>query len=438
MQHLYLTLISAGRPNHGPGKLRRWLIWTVLWFLSPLPLAATQVSQLTGVWTTGKDPYYLWVGDSWEGFTAKWKSLSKSGLRLTDIERYVEDGAERFAGVWRGGKGGHFLWKTTGWEAFTAKWKQLAKQNLRLIDIEIYTDEGKRVYLGVWTAGKDRYALWRANSWQGFTDKWTELSGQGLRLIDIEGHFENGATDYYGVFRAGEGGHFLWRTDQWSDFTAKWKELDEKKLRLIDYERIVVDGKFNHVGVFRSGSGGQALWRSEPEAFYDKWEELSSDNLRLVDLEITVSGGKPVTVSEPQPKLVSECNQVGPYSAGKELKGIAYGEDYSKINASGDSVFSEPNAVVKLVGGVCVQEGEVEYTLHYRSSAHRPVPLVETLKAGQCRCHWTNRAKGWPFEYSVRSTVKVKSPGTRYWHKLSVCYTPWRNRCKVKTWEGWK
>lgn len=401
-------------------------------------VGATTVSEITGVWRGGDDPYYLWVGENWEGFVAKWKKLSQENLRLVDIERYVEGGNAKYAGVWRGGAGGHYLWATQGWENFTKKWKELAKKNLRLIDIETYGKGGKRYYVGLWRSGKDGYALWAAASWSSFTKKWKSLSKSGQRLIDIEGYTEGGVTKYLGVFRAGKGGYTLWKAGSWSDFTKKWKAVSKQKQRLIDFERIAEGGKFKYVGVFRSGSDGFYLWRSEPAEFFDKWEGLGAKKLRLTDLEFTVTGGKPLPVTKTKPVSASDCDQVGPYRfKGKERGRILYGVNYSKENVTGDSVISKL-AVVKLVGGVCVEEGEVEYTLHYRSSAHRPVPMVETLKAGQCRCHWTNRAKGWPFEYKVRSTVKAKTSNARYRHKLSVCIAPWRNRCEIRTWDGWK
>lgn len=404
------------------------------------PARATTVSELTGVWQEGSDPYYLWVGADWQSFTTKWKELADQGLRLVDIEPFTQDGSRLYAGVWRAGNDGHFLWKAADWKSFTDKWKELGEKNLRLIDVETFVEDGKRGYLGVWREGSDGFFLWAAPSWKAFTDKWKELSDKGQRLIDIEGYAEGGATHYLGVFRAGSGGHFLWKADSWQDFTAKWNELAKKKLDLIDYERIADGGAFRYVGVFRSGTGSQALWRSKPEAFLDKWEELGAKNLRLIDLELTIDGGKPVKpVDGPAPKPISECSQVGPFRfEGNRIKGIAYGEDYADADLTKDSVFQEPNAVVKLVGGVCVQEGEVEYTLHYRTSVWRPLPMVETLKAGQCRCHWNTKVEGWPFELSVKSTVKVKSAKARYSHKLSVCYTPWRWRCDVRTWDGWK
>jgi hypothetical protein len=424
-----------------PMRLLAPALVAALALVAGIPAAgATTVGGMSGVWQSGSDPYYLWVGEDWQGFTAKWKELAGQGLRLVDVERYSADGGVRYAGVWRGGNDGHFLWLANDWKDFVDKWEELSGKGLRLIDVETFVAGGKRGYLGVWRAGSDRHALWAAPSWKDFTAKWKELSGEGLRLIDLEGYVEGGTTKYLGVFRAGTDGHFLWKAGSWKDFTAKWKELAGKDLVLVDFERVAEDGKFVYVGAFRRGQQNSALWRSSPEPFFDKWEELGEKSLRLVDLELEITGGKPASPS-PQAvgKVISECNEAGPFRFnGKRLGNIAYGQDYVRLGATTSSTLQEPNAVVKLVGSVCVEQGEVEYTLHYRTTAWRPVPLVETLRAGQCRCYWTTRTSGWPFELSVRSTAEVKKPGTRYSHKLSVCYTPWRNKCQVRTWEGWK
>src|SRR5262249_20324999 len=63
-----------------------------------------------GVWRSGNDPYYLWIGASWNDFEAKWKSLSSQNLRLVDIDIYRDGNALKFLGVWRGGNDAHYLW----------------------------------------------------------------------------------------------------------------------------------------------------------------------------------------------------------------------------------------------------------------------------------------------------------------------------------------
>ncbi|MBK9017609.1 MAG: hypothetical protein IPM82_28160 [Saprospiraceae bacterium] len=141
--------------------------------------------KYTGVWREGKDGYYLWVGQEWASFEAKWKELAKQNLRLIDIETYMDGNKRKYAGVWREGKDGHYLWAGVEWANFEAKWQELAKQNLRLIDIETYEEGGKRKYTGVWREGSGGYYLWAGVI--GKTSlQMNECAQNKLRLVDLE------------------------------------------------------------------------------------------------------------------------------------------------------------------------------------------------------------------------------------------------------------
>lgn len=418
-------------------------------------LKATEIGQMTGVYRSGDGGHYLWIGEDWKDFTSKWKELGREGLRLVDIERYVVDGKAKYAGVWLSGDGPHALWATDSWSKFTKQWGDYSKDGLKLIDIETYESDGIRHYLGVWEAGKYSTSLWSIKGWEAFTDKWKEESEKGKRLIDFESFISNGSNYYVGVFKQSGGAYSLWKSESWEDFVNKWKEQSKNSLRLIDFERILEGNKFKYVGVYVAGTDDYLLYREKPEKFFDKWESISENNMRLIDLELEITGGKPVPEKAlGKPLSTNQCDSIGPYRIkGKsKLKGHAYGTNQSKENITKDSIITSTSAdfggahwggwvdedanAVKLVAGACVQEGEIEYTLHYRGPAWRPVPITATLKAGQCACYYKTSA--WPERMAFKSTAKVKKTNTRYWHKASSCLRPWRNKCEVKTWEGWK
>ena len=48
-------------------------------------IAASKGTRYLGVFRAGTDGHALWVGDDWDGFTAKWKEISEKGLRLIEI-----------------------------------------------------------------------------------------------------------------------------------------------------------------------------------------------------------------------------------------------------------------------------------------------------------------------------------------------------------------
>lgn len=410
-------------------------------FLTSTPVKATQVGEMIGVYRSGSDGYYLWVGDSWEGITKKWKDLGKDGLRLVDIERYVVDGKAKYAGVWRSGKGKHALWGTDSWSEFTKRWKDYSKNDLKLIDVETYVSGGKRHYLGVWRKGDYSTALWAGKGWDAFTKTWKDLSKKGQRLVDIEAYVSGNDTHYIGLFHKGSGSHFLWKADSWSGFVDKWKQLSKNKLRLVDLERIAEGNKFKYVGVYRVGTDGYLLYREKPEKFFAQWENFGDEDQRLVDLELVITGGKPAGKPPHQGKPVAtrDCDFIGPYriTGKKKLKNKTYGWNNELSNRTKSSILSvEYVGLVKLVVGVCVGKGEVEHTLSYRGTSWRLNPLVTRLKAGQCKCYW--KTMGWPYALSYKSIAEVKGSGTVYSHKASVCLKPWRKKCQIKTWEGWK
>ena len=169
--------------------------------------------------------------------TAGQIKVIKKTIQHKSWQHLIEASAgTRYAGVFRAGKDAHFLWVDVDWKSFEKKWKELSDKGLRLIDIETWMEGKTCRYAGVFRAGKDAHALWVGDDWDGFEKKWKELSDEGLRLIDIETWMEGKTCRYAGVFRAGKDAHALWVGDDWDGFEKKWKELSDKGLRLIDIE----------------------------------------------------------------------------------------------------------------------------------------------------------------------------------------------------------
>ncbi|MFE5410140.1 hypothetical protein [Microbacterium sp. NPDC056569] len=234
----------------------------------------------TGIFLPGNDGHALWAAD-WESFEAKWKELSRNGLRLHSISVSVENDVPQFIGTYRAGSGGHALW-VSNWPSFEAKWKELSRQGLRLVSIAVYEDDGTAMYAGAFLPGTDGHALWVAG-WDSFEAKWKELSRQGLRLVSVSAAMIGGAPQYAGVFRAGSGGHALWASP-WDGFETKWKELSGQGLRLVSVDTFQ-DGRTRMwVGAYLPGQGGHGLWAGQDwESFTARWHEWSQQGLRLAD-----------------------------------------------------------------------------------------------------------------------------------------------------------
>ena len=88
-------------------------------------------------------------------------------------------------GAYRAGTDGHYFWAGDDWAAFQARWQQLAAQGLRLVDVETYVDGGHRKFVGVWRAGTDGYTLWWGSDLENFLGEWNQVSKNGQRLVSL-------------------------------------------------------------------------------------------------------------------------------------------------------------------------------------------------------------------------------------------------------------
>jgi hypothetical protein len=243
----------------------------------------------TGIWRSGSDGYYLWNGATWQDFNVKWDELAKQNLRLVNIKTYKVGSSRVFSGVWRGGSDAYALTPLhLDWAAFNKFWSDASNQGLRLINIETYVDDGVLYFLGVFRAGNDAYALTPLNlDWAAFNTFWSNASKEGLRLINIESYVTNGKRYYLGVFRQGNDGYVLsGYGGDWNKLVSDWTSLATKGFRLIDVETFVDNGNRIYMGVWREGSDGYYLWGGvDWESFVSKWAENGAAGLRLVDME---------------------------------------------------------------------------------------------------------------------------------------------------------
>jgi hypothetical protein len=68
----------------------------------------TSSGRWGGAFLPGSDAYYLWVGQEWPAFEAKWRDLTNGNLRLVDL--VIEEsasGTPHYSGAWREGSDGH-------------------------------------------------------------------------------------------------------------------------------------------------------------------------------------------------------------------------------------------------------------------------------------------------------------------------------------------
>ena len=258
--------------------------------------ALVEARKFIGVYREGQDAHGLWSAN-WKNFTKKWEEWSNSDLRLTRISTFKQDtglvtfgdSSERlFLGVFQHGTDGHAFWASE-WDDFNAKWKELSKSGLRLVDLAPYKDGSKRMYAGVFRAGTDNHALW-ISEWKEFNNKWKELTQDGLRLVSIDTYVENGKRFFTGVYRAGDYGHALWVGVDWNNFHSKWKEFSDSGLRLVDIASYSDGGKQLFAGVFHAGTDIHSMQNADWFGFTKNWSAVSLQNYRLVSVDSFVTG----------------------------------------------------------------------------------------------------------------------------------------------------
>ncbi len=276
--------IRAGR------KMYSLLAGLLLFFA----LSASAQDVYTGVWRSGTGGYYLWSGVSWADFNTKWSELGGQNLRLINIKTYTVGGVRKWSGAWVAGTDGYALTPLhLDWAAFNTFWSNAGRQGLRLIQVETYVDNGTLYFMGVFRAGTDGYALTPLNlDWSAFNTFWSNASSQGLRLINIESYMNGNTRCFLGVFRQGTGGYVLSPYGKdWNQFVTYWSDLGKVNQRLIDIESFVENGKRIYLGVWREGTDGYVLWGGvDWESFVSKWAENGAAGLRLIDMETWGSG----------------------------------------------------------------------------------------------------------------------------------------------------
>ena len=296
-----------------------------------LALSASAQNLYTGVWRSGTGGYFLWSGVSWTDFNTKWSELGTKNLRLINIKSYKVGGVRKWSGVWQGGTDGYALTPLhLTWSAFNSFWSNSSKNGLRLIQVETYVDNGVTYFMGVFRAGTDGYSLTPLNlDWAAFNTFWGTASSQGLRLINIESYMNGNTRCFLGVFRAGTGGYVLSPYGKdWNQFVTYWGDLGKVNERLIDIESFVENGKRIYLGVFREGADGYYLWGGvDWESFTSKWAENGVAGLRLIDMETNAGSCNPNCLNH----VLMPDN---PATAGRD--GYDYGVTAGSIHCEGN------------------------------------------------------------------------------------------------------
>ena len=168
------------------------------------------------------------------------KLFTDKGLRLVDVETYTVDiGKRRWAGICRSGNWANRFLIGMDQSSFLAETQKLfATQGLRLVNVETYVENGQRKWAGICRSGDwaNRFLIgmdqksFMTETQKLFTDK-------GLRLVDVETYIENGQRKWAGICRSGDwASRFLVNRGLETFLTETQELFDKQKLRLFKAE----------------------------------------------------------------------------------------------------------------------------------------------------------------------------------------------------------
>lgn len=236
-----------------------------------------------GLFQRGTGAHAWRTGLSAERLQTAAAELEPSGLRLVDLNvRARGDGTVTYDGAWRPGQGAYALHVGMSWEELVERWQTLGAQGLRLWDLEIYVEAGIHHYAGLWRAGSQGHALYVGLTWEQLVERQQWLATKGQRLVDLETFLMNGVRGYAGVWRAGAGAEQLWKGASQADFDAQVREMAAAGLQPVDVRVYWEDDGWRYVAVFREGLGeAEVVSGQEDEGFQATWRDAAARGLRL-------------------------------------------------------------------------------------------------------------------------------------------------------------
>lgn len=110
------------------------------------------------------------------------------GGRLVDIETYVSGGKRRWAAIWFPGDWDSYLLTDLAFQSFKEQTqKKFDDEGMRLIDVETYIQGGQRLWAGIGRKGTWANTFLAEYSLQTFKDKVQQLFDEkGRRIIKLE------------------------------------------------------------------------------------------------------------------------------------------------------------------------------------------------------------------------------------------------------------
>jgi polyglycine hydrolase-like protein len=231
-------------------------------------------------------------GRTTQQFVSQNQSLfDDKGLRLLQMETFVDNGVRKWSSVHRSGTWAHRLTIDRSRETFLSETQTLFDdKGLRLENMVTYVDDGVRRWAGSYRSGDwahrliiDRDGTTFAHETQDLFDK------KGLRMEQMVTYVDNGVRRWAGIYRSGNWAHRFTMDRDTATFlheTQTW--FDQDGLRLIDVERYEVNGQARWAGIYRSGEWGHRLIidRGVESLLAEVQAAFDDKGLRLVGVDV--------------------------------------------------------------------------------------------------------------------------------------------------------
>ncbi|MEM9217985.1 MAG: serine hydrolase [Cyanobacteria bacterium P01_F01_bin.150] len=215
-------------------------------------------TQYAMIWQTNPD------GRKWkehrnmtsDGYNQKWKAYKDAGYRPLDVEVYLLNGKWRYAGIWVENVENLKWWSRRNMDGneYASVFKEKSKQGYRLIDMEAYnTADGLR-YSAIWYENVDNtpWAQLRNMTRERYSEEVTKKSADDMVIVDYESYRTDSGQRYAAIWEKNTSGRaWVVRTNRKEeDFASYWREYLDKGYRLIDFERYETPSGTRYGGVW--------------------------------------------------------------------------------------------------------------------------------------------------------------------------------------------
>jgi CubicO group peptidase (beta-lactamase class C family) len=203
----------------------------------------------------------LWRTADWVSFQQQFDAWS-SGVKLLDFDIHASGGTRFFTGTWGGAPTNQVLVHDLDWNAFTAKWKQLSDSGMRLTKVQVYPSAGPDLWTGLFEAGSGGYAFEATSDWNQFQTTNNNYKA-AMQLVDFQVYDDAQAVRWYvGVLRETAAAHQFVVGLDWGSFVNQWSTLSGEGLRLqrvVRYPNPVLAPEPQWAQVFAQALDGKAM-----------------------------------------------------------------------------------------------------------------------------------------------------------------------------------